>query len=166
MEESTVPSCQKDFVPKQGIDNPNNSGASRASATTRIDIGPRLTCVRACVRVYVCIVYAVLGSRISCCALCLLRRCGYIHRSLFLTACRVTRQRTRGDWGGRRKGDLCELTCLSAYVATFPNTRRGIREPTNRFIIARFEIIGPCVERGTHLILGRFCENLQYFHYF
>jgi len=48
-------SCQKDFR-KQGIDNPNNSGASCASATTRIDIGPRLTCVRACVRAraYMC----------------------------------------------------------------------------------------------------------------
>lgn len=51
----------------------------------------------------------------------------YIHRSLFLTASRVTRQRTWwGRLGRRREGDLCELTCLSAYVAAFPNTRRGI----------------------------------------
>lgn len=39
--------------------------------------------------------------------------------------------------GAEGEGDLCELTCLSAYVAAFPNMRRGIREPTNRFIIAR-----------------------------
>lgn len=95
-------------------------------------------CVRACARARIR-VRGVCCSWISCFLLRSLSTSSmrYIHRSLFLTASRVTRQRARGaGWGGR-EGDLCELTCLSAYVAAFPNTRRGIRESTNRFIIAR-----------------------------